>query len=62
MLIHAFFPRWWAHRRFGPSSWITDEAVKVQFVVDSNATQVVGMNFQAELSMPDDLAFFQRME
>ena len=35
-LHHVFGDHWWAHKRSGPSSWITDEALKVSFVVGVN--------------------------
>ncbi|CZT24779.1 uncharacterized protein RCC_10507 [Ramularia collo-cygni] len=62
-LHHVSGNWWWAHRRFGrPSSWITDGALKVQFVVNSDGL-VEGMNFQAEPSMPnEELAFFKKLE
>lgn len=60
VLTRKLLIRWWAHRRSGPSSsWITDAATKLQFVVSTSGV-VTGMNFQ---TMPDEeLSFFQRLE
>ena len=58
-LHHVSGEYWWAHRRIGPGNWLTDEALKVFFVVGSDGVQ--GMKFQAEPSMPDHLLFFEKV-
>ncbi|KAI5369638.1 Putative beta-lactamase/transpeptidase [Septoria linicola] len=61
-LHHVSGDFWWAHKCSDRvSSWITDEALKVQFVVGVNG-EVTGMRYQAEPAMPDELAFFLKVE
>ncbi|KAF2215059.1 hypothetical protein CERZMDRAFT_110557 [Cercospora zeae-maydis SCOH1-5] len=60
-LHHVSGDFWWAHQCMGPSTWITDEALKVQFVVGADG-EVKGMRFQAEPAMQDELAFFLKVE
>ncbi|PPJ53606.1 hypothetical protein CBER1_00448 [Cercospora berteroae] len=60
-LHHVSGDYWWALQCMGPSTWITDEALKVQFVVGADG-EVKGMRFQAEPAMPDELAFFLKVE
>lgn len=59
-LHHVSGEWWWAHRILGPSCWLTDEALKLVFVVGDDGA-VHGMKFQAEPMMPETLAFFQKV-
>ncbi|KAF2101798.1 beta-lactamase/transpeptidase-like protein [Rhizodiscina lignyota] len=60
-LHHVSGDWWWSHQRLGPSSWLTDHALKVQFVIDAKGG-VQGMRYQAEVAMPEHLAFFKKIE
>lgn len=60
-LHHVSGETWWVHQRSGPSSWITDSAKKLRFVVGVDGN-VDGMKFQAESEMADELAFFQMVD
>lgn len=60
-LHHVNGEHWWSHQTTGPSSWISDKALKVQFVIGANG-KVEGMRYQAEPDMPDELAFFKKIE
>lgn len=60
-LYHVSGEWWWSSYRMGPSSWITDAALKVQFVIGPSGN-VDGMRYQAEAAMPDHLAFFRKIE
>lgn len=60
-LHHVNGENWWAHQTTGPSSWITDKAVKVQFVIGAHG-KVEGVRYQAEPEMPDELALFKKIE
>lgn len=59
-LHHVSGDYWWAHQRMGPSSWITDVALKLEFMIGPTG-RVDGMRYQAEPSMPDTLAFFEKI-
>ena len=58
-LHHVTAEWWWAHQTSGPSSWITDEALKVNFVIGVQG-RVAGMRYQAEPAL-DQLAFFENI-
>lgn len=60
-LHHVNGEYWWAHQTTGPSSWITDKAVKVQFVIGADG-KVEGVKYQTKPEVPGELACFQKME
>ncbi|KAF2162318.1 hypothetical protein M409DRAFT_27322 [Zasmidium cellare ATCC 36951] len=60
-LHHVNGEHWWSHQTTGPSSWFSDKALKVQFVIGANG-KVERMRYQAEPDMADELAFFEKIE
>lgn len=60
-LHHVNGEYWWSHQTTGPSSWITDRAVKVQFVIGARG-KVEGVRYQAEPEMPEELACFKKIK
>ncbi|KAK4508429.1 hypothetical protein PRZ48_002167 [Zasmidium cellare] len=59
-LHHVNGEYWWSHQTTGPSSWFSDKALKVQFLIGPHG-KVQGMWYQAEPDMPDKLAFFKKI-
>lgn len=60
-LSHVSGEWWYAHKIMGVSCWLTDEALKVHFVVASDG-RVQGMELQTEPDMPELMAFFDRLQ